>query len=130
MFALCPSLKKLYAASDTKFHGLVVAGLKVQAGIKLAASPVAAIEGVRIKQIERGGDRLTVAQGEDEQKILWHPLADESKEDAIEIRRGAVLAICARITRREKIPVLHADLRAHFMHKANTRFRNLAPFLL
>src|SRR5690606_30262914 len=63
VFALGAGLEAGQSLAQAVFDALVVAGLEMQPRDRLAAAPVAAIEGVATAQADRAGDRLAPAFG-------------------------------------------------------------------
>jgi hypothetical protein len=73
------------AAGDSGIDRLVIAKLEVEIGHFLGRAPIAAVERLGADHVERAGDRLAVAQRQDQQQPVRHPLADQGEEGAGQI---------------------------------------------
>src|SRR4029079_314997 len=85
VLALRAGLNGCEAVLDSPLDRAVVAELEVKEGHLLRAAPIAAVERVRPDEVERTGDRMAAAAGEEQQDGIAHPLADQAEEFA----RGA-----------------------------------------
>src|SRR5689334_2808901 len=85
VLALRAAFEEADAALDAKFERLIVAGFEVQPGDVVRRSPIAAIEGVRVMDVERCADRLAFEVAEHEQQIVRHRLRETLEQLATEI---------------------------------------------
>src|SRR5690606_1127497 len=76
VLALSASFEHFYAMRDAVLHTLEVAGFEVQTGDMLRASPVTTIESVSMTDVERSGNSLPPAFGNDDDQGRRHTVED------------------------------------------------------
>lgn len=67
------------ALGDAVVDGLQVAGLEVQARHEVHAAPVAAVQGIAGRHVQRAGDGFALPFGHDQQQRLGHGRAQRWK---------------------------------------------------
>jgi len=129
MWALGAGFDALKLVGDSEFHGLIVAGFKMQAGVMLNGAPVAPVKRTRSDKVERPRDISAMALGENQQRVSWHCLAHQAEELTREIRRTPLARAGVLIELEEGIPVMFAEIRTSDPLEGNPSTDNLFAFL-
>ncbi len=85
VLALRAGLGRGETMHDCPLDCLIIAELEMEKGHLLDATPVAAIERIRSNDVERPGDRISAAIGEEQQQLVAHQPGGELEKGAREI---------------------------------------------
>ena len=124
--SLCPRLDPGEAAFDGGVDRLVIAQLEMEIGHVLGAAPIAAVKRVRADEVERAGDRAPIAEREDQQDPVGHPLPDHREEGAGEVRAAPFAGPGVLIEFPEGVPMRLREVCAGEVLDGEPRHRRLA----
>ena len=110
VFTLRPGIETRQAAGNGLIDALIEAGLEMQSVEFGEATPVAAIEPLRVDQAEGHGHRTPALPGQHHANGLGHALGEQAEEAAREIRRPPAHMVGIGVAGVDEIPLCLAEL--------------------
>src|SRR5947209_997835 len=112
VLALRTGLDALQSARDAEFDRLVIADFEMQEWVLLDRTPVAAVERVVADKIQRPGDVVPSAFGDNQQDAIGKRFADHREEFTIEIRPAPFARAGVHVEGEERIPMCFGNVAA------------------
>ena len=110
MFALRTGFNPYKALRYCEINRLIIAGLKMQAGVIFDRAPIAPIKGFAANKVQRARDIGVLARGHDQSNIVLQTLLRQIKKGTRQIGSAPFSGTCILIKPPKCFPVLWLQL--------------------